>query len=114
MIRRFLSGKLGSLGTGFAALLLLLLVAQCGMAQSTYAPLFRANWKGIAPEGFGDRQNSWAWSMAWYNGNLLVGTARSEQCITDLSEHEVDPSYPYPPADPDIVCAAENDLMLQA
>ena len=114
MIRRLLSGKFGSFSTGFAAMLLLLLAAQCGMAQSTYAPLFRANWKGIAPEGFGDRQNSWAWSMAWYNGNLLVGTARSEQCITDLSEHEVDPSYPYPPADPDIQCAAINDLMLQA
>jgi len=93
----------------------LLLAAQCGMAQ-TYAPLFDCAWgpggcsvannkpKPIAIEGFGDRQNSWAWSMAWFNGKLLVGTARSEQCITDLSEHLVDPKEPYPPKDPDIVC----------
>src|ERR1700733_6749398 len=102
MIRSVLSGKIRSFSTGIAAMLLLLLAAQCGMAQSTYAPLFRANWKGIAPEGFGDRQNSWAWSMAWYNGNLLVGTARSEQCITDLSQHLIVPSQAYPPKDPDI------------
>jgi hypothetical protein len=116
MIRSVLSGKIRSFSTGVAAMLLLLLAAQCGMAQSVYAPLFRANWgKPIAPEGFGDRQNSWAWSMAWYNGNLLVGTARSEQCITDLSQHEVDPSEPYPPKDPDISCPANPaDLMLQA
>jgi hypothetical protein len=114
MIRSVLSSKIRSFSTGVAAGLLLLVAAQCGMAQSTYAPLFRSNWKGIAPEGFGDRQNSWAWSMAWYNGNLLVGTARSEQCITDLSQHLVDPSYPYPPKDPDIQCAAIEDLMLQA
>jgi len=115
MIRSVLSGKSRWFSTVVAGMFLLLLAAQCGMAQSTYAPLFRANWKGIAPEGFGDRQNSWAWSMAWYNGNLLVGTARSEQCITDLSEHLVDPSEPYPPADPDIICAADPaDLMLQA
>jgi hypothetical protein len=97
-------------------MLLLLLAAQCVPAQSVYAPLFRSNWgKPIAPEGFGDRQNSWAWSMKWFNGNLLVGTARSEQCVTAESQHQILPSQAYPPSDPDISCPANyNDLMLQA
>jgi hypothetical protein len=31
--------------------------------------------------GFGDRQNSYAWSMAWFNGKLYVGTARNQVCV---------------------------------
>jgi hypothetical protein len=126
MIRNFLARSLRFGGGAVAAMFVLLLAAQSGKAQ-TYAPLVDCAWgpKGctvpnnkptvIAPEGFGDRQNSWAWSMAWYNGKLLVGTARSEQCITDLSQHLILPSQPYPPKDPDISCPANgNDLMLQA
>jgi hypothetical protein len=115
MIRNFLTRSVRFVGGAAATMFVFLLAAQSGKAQ-TYAPLFDCAWgpkgctvpnnkpKVIAPEGFGDRQNSWAWSMAWYNGKLLVGTARSEQCITDLSEHEVDPNEPYPPKDPDIIC----------
>lgn len=115
MIRNFLARSVRFIGGAVAAVFVLLLAAQSGMAQ-TYAPLFDCAWgpggcsvpnnkpKPIAPEGFGDRQNSWAWSMAWFNGKLLVGTARSEQCVTDLSQHLVDPNFAYPPKDPDIVC----------
>ncbi len=62
-------------------------------------------------QGFGDRQNTWAWSMQWWNGHLYVGTNRSWGCVRyaawlpDL----------YPPSDPDIQCTPEpEDLLLQA
>src|ERR1700733_6989697 len=80
MIRNFLARSVRFMGGGaVAAMFVLLMAAQSGKAQSTYAPLFDCAWgpkgctvpnntpKAIAPEGFGDRQNSWAWSMAWYN-----------------------------------------------
>jgi hypothetical protein len=35
----------------------------------------------IAKDGFGDSQNSYAWSMAWFKGALYVGTARSALCV---------------------------------
>ncbi|MGZ4249858.1 MAG: hypothetical protein ACXVUE_16315, partial [Solirubrobacteraceae bacterium] len=35
----------------------------------------------IAKGGFGDPQNSYAWSMAWFKGALYVGTARSAACV---------------------------------
>ncbi len=35
----------------------------------------------IARNGFGDSQNSYAWSMAWFRGALYVGTARSALCV---------------------------------
>lgn len=35
----------------------------------------------IAEHGFGDRQNSYSWSMTWFKGKLYVGTARNEWCV---------------------------------
>jgi hypothetical protein len=35
----------------------------------------------IAENGFGDSRNSYAWSMAWFKGDLYVGTARSAMCV---------------------------------
>ena len=35
----------------------------------------------IATGGFGDFQNSYSWSMAWFKGKLYVGTARSFHCV---------------------------------
>jgi hypothetical protein len=105
MIRNFLSRTVRFMGVLLAAMFD---IAGGAVRQGPkrIRPLFRSNWgKPIAPQGFGDRQNSWAWSMAWFNGNLLVGTARSEQCITDLSNTR-SPSEPYPPKDPDISCPA--------
>ena len=69
-----------------------------------------------APQGFGDRQNSVAWSMAWWRGKLYVGTARSGHCVQRATTF-----FYYPglkgvlPLDPDIECE-ENpyDLPLQA
>ncbi len=98
---------------GLAAVVLLL--AQGVTAQSVYAPLMYKDFRITAPQGFGDRQNSWAWSMAWYKGKLLVGTERAYQCVQSAAVHQVEPSAPYPPKDPDISCTPDpNDLPLQA
>jgi hypothetical protein len=32
--------------------------------------------------GFGDLHNTWAWSMAWFNNKLYVGTGREVNCVT--------------------------------
>ena len=35
----------------------------------------------IADHGFGDRQNTYAWAMAWFKGKLYVGTGRNNWCV---------------------------------
>ena len=35
----------------------------------------------IAQNGFGERENSYAWSMGWFNGKLYVGTGRDVLCV---------------------------------
>jgi len=35
----------------------------------------------INEDGFGDPQNTYAWSMAWFKGKLYVGTNRNTQCV---------------------------------
>ena len=37
----------------------------------------------LAQHGFGDRQNSYAWSMDWFKGKLYVGTGRDVLCVED-------------------------------
>src|SRR3954465_13724652 len=46
------------------------------LAPSAFAQVVQTN-----EHGFGDRQNSYAWSMAWHNGKLYVGTSRSTVCV---------------------------------
>jgi hypothetical protein len=92
-----------------------LILIHAAAAQSTYPPLARNTWTQVAPEGFGDRQNSWAWSMAWFQGKLLVGTNRANACVVREGQSLKNPSLPYPPGDPNIKCAANpDDLPLQA
>jgi hypothetical protein len=81
-----------------------------------YLPLVRSDFSQIAPQGFGDRQNGWAWSMEWFKGKLFVGTNRAFHCVETYAINRVLPLFqPYPPLDPDIDCAADpNDLPLQA
>jgi hypothetical protein len=55
---------------------LLLLGVQTIATGALFSPVQVTN----AP-GFGDKQNSFAWSMAWFNGKLYVGTARNEICV---------------------------------
>jgi hypothetical protein len=35
----------------------------------------------IAQHGFGDTQNSYSWSMAWFKGKLYVGTWKNALCV---------------------------------
>jgi hypothetical protein len=35
----------------------------------------------IAQNGFGDRHNSYSWSMGWFQGKLYVGTGRDVLCV---------------------------------
>ena len=80
-------------------------------------PLDAANFTLAAPQGFGDRNNSWAWSMQWWNGHLYVGTNRALLCATQASLNYLfgDDTYPYPPNEPDVECTPDpHDLPLQA
>ena len=56
--------------------------------SSSNSPLIVANdlvFRQAAPQGFGDRQNSWAWSMYWWKGKLYVGTNRAWHCAEPVS-----------------------------
>src|SRR5690242_13913841 len=52
-----------------------------------------------APQGFGDRQNSWAWAMAWWQpqgdptGHLYVGTNRAWPCANAQAQLYVGGTY---------------------
>lgn len=79
-------------------------------------PLPGQSFVPIAPPGFGDRQNSWAWAMTWWNGYLYVGTNRAWGCMEAASVARISPIFgKYPPDDPDIACTPEpEDLSTQA
>ncbi len=68
--------------------------------------------------GFGDRHNSYPWSMRWFEGNLYVGTNRDFQCVENATI-----AYYYPIVLPlqtifapvDVPCPANSaDLDLRA
>jgi hypothetical protein len=67
-------------------------------------------------QGFGDRNNSWAWSMVWWRGKLYVGTSRAYRCFSRASLARVAGFlFPYPPPDPDSDCPTDTaDLPLRA
>jgi hypothetical protein len=60
----------------FAVVLIVPAIVSTPVAQGGL-PVMRV----IAAGGFGDSQNSYAWSMAWFRGALYVGTARSALCV---------------------------------
>ena len=101
-------------GVLIAAALLLMLMAPL-KAQAGFPP-GADDFVSMAPQGFGDRQNSWPWSMQWWNGYLYVGTNRAWHCAETASFHNLLPgSVDYPPADPDIECPADpEDIPAQA
>jgi hypothetical protein len=85
-------------------------------APSPAQTLFPPEINLVAPQGFGDRQNSQAWSMAWWRGRLYVGTGRATYCaqqaVLEMFIPELDP---YPPEGNDFDCAPDaHDLPLQA
>jgi hypothetical protein len=88
-------------------------------------PLVASDFVRTTPHGFGDRHNSWAQSMIWWQNNLYVGTTRDSLCASlaevnffaagIIGQTAADTYLPYPPPDPDLSCAASaTDLPLQA
>src|ERR1035438_1352298 len=65
------------------------------IAQENQQPGFNR----VATNGFGDAANTEAWSMAWFNGQLYVGTGRDVYCVT-WADAAVQSGLPnlYPPA----------------
>jgi hypothetical protein len=80
-------------------------------AQAKLPVFTRAN-----TPGFGDFQNSYSWSMAWFQGKLYVGTARNIQCVEKETEQTGFPHLKiYPPAGDCPICTTDPyDLNLQA
>ncbi len=112
-----------------STILSFILAAAClgTTARTVYgqSPLSASDFTRVAPHGFGDRQNSWAQSMIWWKGNLYVGTSRSSLCgalwgvhlafVGFFGQSIADTYLPYPPPDPDLVCAPDAaDLPLPA
>ena len=69
--------------------------------------------------GFGDRQNDYAWGMAWFNGKLYVGTSRNEMCVEGATTQYYDrfsnPSaqdYTTAPG-PGVTCPADQNALYQ-
>jgi hypothetical protein len=88
-------------------------------------PLVASDFIRTTPHGFGDRHNSWAQAMIWWQGNLYVGTSRDSVCsslsaintfaISLFGQTLANIYLPYPPPDPDLSCAPDAaDLPLQA
>ncbi len=70
-----------------------------------------------AEQGFGDRSNSYPWSVKWFKGKLYVGTGRDFYCVQQATIVRWLPqfSFLYPPANPDFHCTPNpQDLPLQA
>src|SRR4051812_31282282 len=79
------------------------------------SPASTIDFTSAAPQGFGDRQNSMAWSMIWWNDHLYVGTARSATCVKEATLARYLTHIQYPPQEDDIECTpSPQDLPLQA
>jgi hypothetical protein len=67
--------------------------------------------------GFGDKQNSYSWGMAWFKGKLYVSTARNVLCVEGATANYYFPGQGYykTSPDPSVTCPAdEYDLDLRA
>lgn len=107
---------------------LLAVVALVSSARIAHAQLvFGSEITQVAPQGFGDRQNSISWGMAWWpcssptdckpwQNKLYVGTGRSIFCVQQATLQFYNPDKKfYPPKDQEVVCTPDaHDLPLQA
>jgi hypothetical protein len=74
-----------------------------------------ATFERVSTGGFGDRHNSFAWSMGWFKGHLYVGTGRAFLCTTAATADRQTGSHLFRSAAPDLECAATvEDLPLSA
>ncbi len=78
-------------------------------------PLKSHNFRQVNESGFGDRQNSTAFSMKWWRGKLFVGTMRAFRCVEN---HVISQGFSltkYPPRSKVFECTPNpHDLPLQA
>jgi hypothetical protein len=97
-------------------LLVLVVIPSPSRPVVTAQPAYGIQFTEVAPQGFGDRQNSGTWSMQWWNGKLYVGTVRAWFCWSQAAFHYMHPDIvPYPPNAPDLDCTPDaRDLPLQA
>ncbi len=72
--------------------------------------------KAMPTEGFGDRNNSLAWSQAWFNGKLYVGTGRAFACTQAAASDALSGTHYYKAnLSPSIQCTpTPQQLPLQA
>src|SRR6188768_4035162 len=119
------STRAAVLGLGALVVGVTLLSPAAARAQSSARPITASNFELGAPRGFGDRNNSWAQSMVWWQDHLYVGTGRQGLCTSLYSvwqfvtltygQEFADTWMTYPPPDPDLSCAPEGvDLSIQA
>lgn len=69
-----------TVGALCALLVLWAVLALCGVGTAAL-PLGQSGQRVIAQNGFGNHQNSYAWSMGWFKGKLYVGTGRDVLCV---------------------------------
>ena len=103
-------------GAAGIALALVFSLASSGAEAVQSRPLLPPDFELSALQGFGDRQNSHAWSMLWWNGQLYVGTGRATSCVQAAALALYRPDLgKYPTNEPDVECTpSPQDLPLQA
>lgn len=102
---------------GGVSVFCLALVLFGGWAQAgvTELPGAEEDFIAVSPQGFGDRQNSLAWAMQWWNGKLYVGTVRAFLCVGHATIEKELGFNVYPVNDPDVECTPDPaDLDLRA
>jgi len=104
------------LGVAWIALALLSVLASSAAEAVQSRPLLPPDFVEAAPQGFGDRHNSQAWSMIWWNDKLYVGTGRATSCVQQAALVFYRPDLgEYPPSEADVECTdSPQDLPLQA
>lgn len=88
--------RMAVLGGSISLLLALVAtIASPKIVFSDWPLLNRIEFRKIADDGFGDPGNTVAWSMAWFQGKVYVGTQRHTQCVSArMSGSNVPPSFP--------------------
>jgi hypothetical protein len=101
---------------GAAALAVIFSIALGAAEGAQSRPLLPPDLVEAAPQGFGDRNNSHAWAMLWWKGDLYVGTGRATFCVQQAALAFYRPDIgAYPGSEPDIECTPDPaDLPLQA
>lgn len=97
---RSLAGRM--LLGGLVGIVLLASAGPSIVGASHQQPLTRPDFVQSGETGFGDRRNTWAWSMAWWNNRLYVGTNREWRCVSDWMNHFAFAGFAYPSNDPDM------------